>query len=105
VDSTKERIISALKARFREVKIFGSQARGDALKHSDIDIIIVDPKFEDTPYPKRVELARGAISRILEETPIDVDIIPLTPEEFQRLKRQRTNIIGIAYKRGEVIEA
>ena len=100
-----DEIICVLRKEFEQIYIFGSRARGDALKYSDLDIIIVDTRFEGIPYYERVSMARSTIREILSANPIDVDIIPLTPEEYEYLRRRRTNIIGDALRRGEIVEA
>ncbi len=100
-----EDILGALRDRFQNVYLFGSRARGDYLQGSDIDIIVVDSSFEGISYLERTSKVRRVIREVLEKHPIDVDVIALTPDEFRDLAKRRTNIVGYAMKRGEIIEA
>ena len=61
--------------------LFGSRARGDCLKDSDYDLIIVSPEFRDVHFLER-------IYKLLEfwDYEWDVDLLPYTPEEFQKKK-------------------
>lgn len=62
--------------------LFGSRARGEALKESDYDFLIVSSKFEGIPLTDRA-------------TPIykmwtlreDLECICLTPAEFERARK------------------
>ncbi|MDN5358507.1 MAG: uncharacterized protein PWP76_350 [Candidatus Diapherotrites archaeon] len=101
---TYRAVIEDLKRNFGRVLIFGSRARGDALKTSDLDIVVVDPSFRGMKYWERIRAVRKTIYHILERHPIDVDIIALTPEEFEELQKSRTNIIGYTTERGELVE-
>lgn len=37
----------------QRVLVFGSRARGDALKHSDLDVLVVSEVFRDVPWLER----------------------------------------------------
>ncbi|MHA1608287.1 MAG: nucleotidyltransferase domain-containing protein [Candidatus Freyarchaeota archaeon] len=69
--------------------LFGSRARGDHLKDSDYDLIIVSEKFRGVHFLER-------ISRLLEllDEDVAVDLLPYTPEEFEKKRRE----IGIVRK-------
>ena len=62
--------------------LFGSYARGDHVLDSDVDIVVVSPRFRGMKYLDRVEMVRLRLP-----SEIGFDIIPLTPEEFERKKR------------------
>ena len=66
-----------------DVYLFGSYARGDWLYDSDIDLIIVSPKFRGLDVGKRYVLARNLIS-----DEVSVELLLYTPEEFERVKRK-----------------
>ncbi len=79
-----ERLICALEKRgirVREVYVFGSRVRGDWLKTSDIDIVIVSDGFRGLRFLDRLEL----IERVQWEEGITphIEAIPLTPEELE----------------------
>ena len=93
-----------MKSKFQRVFLFGSRARGDHLRESDVDVIVVDGIFEGVPYVEMVSTVRRAIRDVVERYPVDVDIIAVTPEEFDELSKKPTNIVGYAVKRGEVVE-
>jgi predicted nucleotidyltransferase len=70
------------------VLLFGSQAAGRAGPDSDYDVIIVSKSFEQTP-----PLRRGiGIRDLFYEVGGDaaMDLICLTPEEFERAKGRIT---------------
>ncbi|MBI5302911.1 MAG: nucleotidyltransferase domain-containing protein [Chloroflexi bacterium] len=62
----------------RRAIVFGSLARGDASRHSDLDLIIV----QDTPkrFLDRYSELLPAISAVMRER--DVDLLIYTPQEF-----------------------
>ena len=105
MDKRKDKIISILKEFRRKISsrfpinkmfLFGSQAKGTTKKDSDIDLIIVSKNFENKKSFRRApELYH------IWEYPYNVDIICLTPEEFE-LKKKYIGIIKEASK--EAIE-
>jgi len=44
------------KIRVDAIYVFGSSIRGDWLKHSDIDVIIVSRDFKNLPFTKRIDM-------------------------------------------------
>ena len=62
--------------------LFGSQARGDAVPESDIDVIIVAPSAR--PFVDRFQDYMPALLA----APGAVDLLVYTPEEFERLKAE-----------------
>ena len=85
-----------LKARFKPEKIllFGSRARGEHLKESDIDLIVVSSKFEGTPFVERMVEAYGMWNK-----KIDLEQICYTPAEFEK-KKKELGIVRQAVKEG-----
>ena len=87
-----EKLVRALEKRgirVREVYVFGSRVRGDWLKTSDIDVVIVSEDFRGLRFLDRLEL----IERVEWEEQITphIEAIPLTPEELE--ERKRTSIV------------
>jgi len=74
--------------------LFGSFARGDYKKESDIDLIVVSPKFRGTVFSKRN-------SALYDQWKLDypVDFLCFTPEEFEK-QRKRVSIVAMALKEG-----
>jgi predicted nucleotidyltransferase len=66
------------------VILFGSQARGEAGSHSDVDLLVVLDEVED----RRQEAIR--IRQALADLPIAKDVFVATPEEI----RLRGNLVG-----------
>ncbi|MGB9674860.1 MAG: nucleotidyltransferase domain-containing protein [Nanopusillaceae archaeon] len=78
-----------------KIILFGSRARGDYLKESDYDFIIVSKDFKNIPITKRIELA------LIDE---NVDVICLTPEEFEKEKNFLGSVVSYAVKEGVEIK-
>lgn len=80
-----------------KIIIFGSFARGEFGKDSDIDLILVDEGFEGKEFHKRT---KGFWLKW--DLGIPVDFICYTPEEFNKLKK-RVSIVSEALKEGIAI--
>ncbi|BEP16923.1 hypothetical protein PYJP_02750 [Pyrofollis japonicus] len=83
-----KRLISILREsgiRVEAAFLFGSRVRGDSLRLSDVDLVVVSPDFQSMRYSERLEL----IYRLEWIHGIEpwVEVIPLTPEEFEEKKR------------------
>ena len=88
--------VRRLRRRYRVERIilFGSRARGDALRDSDTDVVIVSPNFQTMDFTTRVaavlDLWKGRT---------DLEPLCLTPEEFDR-KRRAIGIVREAVREG-----
>jgi uncharacterized protein len=67
----------------KKMILFGSRASGKITRHSDIDLILVSPKFRG-----RKRLDRSPPLYLKWDLHYPVDLICLTPEEFSRKKKQ-----------------
>ena len=79
-----ERLVRGLArrgVRVREVYVFGSRVRGDWLKTSDIDAVLVSDDFEGMSFMERLEL----VERVQWEENITphIEAIPLTSSELR----------------------
>lgn len=82
-----------------KVLVFGSAVRGARTRHSDVDLVLVDKRFEGKKFFERpVGLHRYWHSEI------PVDFLCYTPEEFERLQKGVT-LVGVAVKEGVAITA
>jgi hypothetical protein len=74
--------------------LFGSRARGEELKQSDYDIVVVSKEFEGVHFLDR-------IYQLLElwDYDWDVDLLPYTPEEFEK-KKEEIGIVREAVREG-----
>ena len=79
------------------VILFGSQARGDASQHSDIDLLVVLPKVVN----KRQTTIE--IRQMLTDFPIGKDIIVTTPDEIARRGDLVGTVLRPALREGKVI--
>ncbi len=78
----------------QKVILFGSRARGDWIKESDYDFVVVSPRFEGIPFP-----FRPAEIRPLWKGSPGVELLCYTPEEFERKSRE-ISIVAEAVKEG-----
>ena len=84
-----EALLEALERRGIHVEaayLFGSRVRGDALRSSDVDLVVVSPSFRGMRPIDRLEL----VYQVEWEEGITpwVEVIALTPEELlERLRR------------------
>jgi predicted nucleotidyltransferase len=81
----------------REVWIFGSQARGDWARESDIDLLIVGRKDGS---PKRGEIYAQATKRKIRE---GFDAVFVTQDDFEKYRRDEKSIYGNAVREGHVL--
>jgi len=87
---------------FKEIEriiLFGSQARGEALSKSDIDLIVLTNSFED-----RFEVSRRLRKRLL-EIEYAFDIIVMTTKEFELDKNIPGTISRYASREGQILYA
>jgi predicted nucleotidyltransferase len=61
--------------------LFGSRAKGNFNKDSDIDLIIVSETFKDVPMIRRMSVVLKEL-----KFPKHIDVLCYTPEEFERIQ-------------------
>lgn len=95
-DRAFSRFVAEVKRRYRPalLLLFGSRARGQALKDSDYDLLIVSSRFEGVPLTDRMTDIYKMWS--LRE---GLDCLCLTPEEFDRASGM-ISIVQLAFKEG-----
>ena len=64
-----------------KVLLFGSTAKGERHRNSDVDLIIVSSTFENMPEPKRLGFLQHRW-RFIE----DLEAVAYTPTEFEQVK-------------------
>jgi predicted nucleotidyltransferase len=92
----RREVLPRLVERFQPaaVILFGSRVRGDALKDSDLDVLIVADAFRGVPWPDRpVRVAEACDIRMA------VELLCYTPEEYAR-KREELGIVRTAAEEG-----
>lgn len=93
---TIQKFIDAVQREFapQEIILFGSRARGDHWKPSDYDFIVVSTKFSGVHWIDRMV----AVQRLWDQ-PEDVDVLPYTPEEFEK-KKNELGVVRVAVREG-----
>jgi hypothetical protein len=96
-DKRINNFLKNIRSKFPDSKVilFGSRSRGDNLKNSDYDFIVLSDLFEGKKLPRRLE----SVYECWVDDDFNVDIIPHTNSEFEDLKNMKT-IIGKAAKEG-----
>lgn len=100
VDERVERFrrdyLPVLVKRFRPTKLllFGSRARGDALKDSDLDLLMVAEAFSGVRWLDRSVRVLEAV-----RVPFGVELLCYTPEEYDR-KAEEFGIVRTAALEG-----
>ena len=82
-----------------KIILFGSQARGDATRESDVDIAIISEDFHGRDIFERAELTKEAEIATVRKFMIPLDVVTLTPEEFE----SEVSIISAYIRDGEMV--
>ena len=94
VEILREKVMNISK-----IILFGSQIEGKASAESDIDVVVVSKNFRNKDIFERVELIKEAEIMTIKKFVIPLDIITMTPEEFE----SETSLIAEYAKQGEVV--
>lgn len=81
--------------------LFGSQARGSAHVHSDVDLLIVEDKSRWQASSRRKEIAR--VRRALPPVGAPIDLLLFTPAEVAKWRHARNHVISEAMERGVIL--
>ncbi|KAF5083110.1 nucleotidyltransferase domain-containing protein [Methanospirillum sp. J.3.6.1-F.2.7.3] len=73
--------------------LFGSQFEGTATNESDIDLAIVSPSFTGLSSLERRKKCKKSIRHIIDIYKIPVDLILLTPNEYENENSLRMSFI------------
>lgn len=92
-------VVRRLVERFDPLKIilFGSQARGDTGRNSDIDLLVVVPHVDDSrsaAIEMRVALA---------DMPVPIDLLVTDPDEIERRGHVVGTVLRPALREGRVL--
>ena len=82
----KNYISRVKKALAAKVILFGSRARGESLKESDYDLLVISEKFEGVPLRERLQ----KLYEMMIKAPFNADILALTPKEYEELSHKLT---------------
>lgn len=101
---TTDKIIISFAKKVREnfypskIIMFGSRATGKAKKHSDYDFLLISPKFRKMEWEER----SSKVYFLKKDISAAMDIICLTPEEFEQRKKE-IGVIQEADRSGVII--
>jgi len=103
---TEEVLQQMVHAIVREVNperiyLFGSHARGEAGRHSDVDLLVV----EREPFgPQRSRLKEaGRVYHALWGTPIPVDILLFSEAEIAEWRESLNHVVGRCLREGRLL--
>ena len=82
-----------------QIILFGSQARGDAHRQNDIDLLVV---FSELTDKRKTALD---ILRTLSDLPVAKDILVSTPEELERHRTRIGSALRYAQREGRGLYA
>lgn len=77
--------------------VFGSQAKGNTDRWSDIDLLVISPRFDQQPIRSDINL----LWRIAARTDSRIEPIPVGQQQYQH--NDTSTIIEIARREGQVI--
>ncbi len=80
-----------------QIILFGSQARGDADPHSDIDLLVV---FSELTDKRKTAIDIG---HALADLPVARDILVSTPEELERSNTRIGSVLRYAQQEGKIL--
>ena len=81
--------------------LFGSQARGEALPGSDIDLVVVEHEPFGPGRSRRAEA--GRIAWACRAIPVPQDVVLCSEAEFARWRHSTNHPVGRAAREGRVI--
>lgn len=99
VQETIREMVRRIAAQFHPDKIilFGPHARGEAGPDSDVDLLVVMP-VEGSKRQKASEIDMALADRL-----VPLDLLVVTPEEFERGRDQIGSVLQPAAREGRVL--
>ena len=106
VEVTPKLLTDMVDALVRDVEperivLFGSHARGEAVRDSDLDLLIVEAEPFGPDRSRRRELLR--IRRALSGFRVPKDILVYSTDEVLRWERSTNHVIGRCLREGQVL--
>ena len=89
--------------RPRSVILFGSRARGDFRRDSDVDLLIItdDDRMDKDEYMLACDAARAKSSEVYgARSPFGVDVLNMSAETFRHCRRAKNHVAGQAARDG-----
>ena len=94
-EQIRSRLVAAIHPR--RIVVFGSRARGDAKPDSDLDLMVVADLDGSLGEKSR------AVHVPLLDLDVSLDLVIYTPDEYERFRKWRSSIAGIADREGRVL--
>lgn len=93
-----EKVVECIKKYEPEkIILFGSQVRGEADEHSDLDFVVI--KKTDKRFLERMI----EVAKLIDDELGQVDVFVYTPEEFQRMVKWGNPFIENVLREGKVV--
>jgi predicted nucleotidyltransferase len=98
IDEAGRRLSEAAPAGTRVI-LFGSHARGEAGRHSDLDFLVIEPEVGDAAN-ESVRLRRTLRGLLLA-----ADVIVVSEQKVREWRGVRSSLIGVALAEGRELAA
>ena len=72
--------------------LFGSRARGDYNKYSDIDVLVITPYLHNEAWLEKIEDRARQLQYEQDEQVVSVQVVNMTPQEFHRRRKLLNNL-------------
>src|SRR5262249_12346854 len=84
LDAYAERLRRVFGDRLREVRLFGSYARGEANEDCDVDVLVLVDGLTD----REIGIASGEVAEVILATKLPLAPLPMSTEHFADLRRR-----------------
>jgi uncharacterized protein len=100
LDTYAERLRARFGGRLREVRLFGSYARGTATEQSDVDVLVV---VDDLTEAERLTIVDEATAVML-ETDLPIAPLPLSHDKLEEIRRRERALARTLDREGIVLD-
>jgi predicted nucleotidyltransferase len=83
LEQYRARLLPVFGERLRDVRLFGSYARGDAVEDSNVDVLVVVDGLTD----KEIGIAAGEVAAVQVATGLPLAPLPMSTEQLEALRR------------------
>lgn len=90
-------------AQPEEIILFGSHAREEATRNSDVDLLVIESEPFGKSRSRRQEMLK--LAKAVERIPVSTDILVFAREEVERLRDSLNHVVARALREGKVVYA